>query len=424
MIREGRLPPKEAVRIEEMVNNFRYNYPLPQDDPPFSITTSLGDCPWNNNHQLLKVGLKGRIDENRPDVNLVFLLDVSGSMNSRDKLPLLKKSFKLLLDALRPTDTVAIVAYAGHTGVVLAPTKANERQKISEAMDKLQATGSTNGTGGLQLAYQLAQQKFSADSVNRVILATDGDFNVGISDHNKLQDFIEEKRKTGIELSVLGFGRGNVKDDTMELLANKGNGNYNYIDTVRSARKALVEEMASNLITIAKDVKIQMVFDPERVQSFRLIGYENRALAHRDFKDDTKDAGELGMGHTVTALYEIIPIQNISDHHPSIGRVKLRYKSPKGSSSQLVQKSISATTSGDRDQNFLWAIATAGWGEILRDSSHVNKEHLNRLITLARSAKGNDPMGYRSEMIQLMEISKDLLFLKNDEQLPLWQYRE
>ena len=426
MLRQGKLPPKDAVRIEEMVNNFAYAYPQPKDGQPFSVNTELGMCPWNLQHQILKVGLKGKVDLERPDVHLVFLLDVSGSMSSADKLPLLKRSFKLLLNGLRPSDTVAIVAYAGHTGVVLNPTSASDKEKIIEAMDQLKSSGSTNGTGGIQLAYDLASQNMDSKAINRVILATDGDFNVGISDRKQLEAFIEEKRTTGIELSVLGFGQGNLRDDVMELLANKGNGNYNYIDTLRSARKALVEELSSNLVTIAKDVKIQMVFDPEKVQSFRLIGYENRALEHKDFDDDKKDAGELGMGHTVTALYEIVPTANQSNDGESLGQLRLRYKEPKGEDSQLMETNIPAMINSENSSDYNWAVATAAWGQLLRKSEHVKDYTVMETLALAKLAKGKDPNGYRAEMIQLIEASQDLLDtkFKTDTNLPMWEYRK
>ena len=421
IIRGGQMPPADAVRVEEMINYFDYNYPQAKSDEPFSVTMDMGDCPWNSEHRLLRVGLKGRVDLERPKVNLVFLLDVSGSMMSADKLPLLKQSFKLLIKSLNQNDRVGIVAYAGHTGVVLDPTPASQREKIAEAIDQLVAQGSTNGVGGIQLAYQLAQQSFEKGAVNRVILATDGDFNVGISNQEELQKFIEEQRKTGIELSVLGFGKGNIRDDLMETLANKGNGNYTYIDTLREARKALVGELNSNLVTIAKDVKIQMEFNPEVMQSFRLVGYENRKLAHQDFADDTKDAGEMGMGHTVTALYELVP-QPGAKLGNKAAELRLRYKKPQGDVSSLLTHPVLWNPANTDSADFQWAVATASWGQILKGSPYVNNLSLEKVIQLARQSRGADANGYRAEMIQLMEQSQDLMNSgSGNVKLPRWK---
>ncbi len=423
MIKAGSSPNPKAVRIEEMINYFDYDYPQAKENEPFSVNMEMTQCPWNQNNKVLKVGLKGRIDENRPDVNLVFLLDVSGSMNSHDKLPLLKNSFSLLLDNLKEKDSVAIVAYAGRTGVVLDSTSASNKHKIMQAIRNLKSSGSTNGVGGIQLAYQLAQKNFSKKGVNRVILATDGDFNVGISNRQQLIDFIAKKRETGIELSVLGFGKGNIRDDIMEGLANKGNGNYNYIDSLREARKALVSEMSGTLVTIAKDVKIQMEFNSEAIKSFRLIGYENRKLAHKDFADDKKDAGEIGMGHTVTALYEIVPSENFSQFD-EILKLNLRYKAPKGEKSKLLTYSKSpATTKPSKDM--LWALAVASWGQILRQSEHLQNFKLAEVLKMSKLGRGDDNHGYRAEMIQLIQQYMDQEKIKGSgEALPRWEFRK
>lgn len=424
MLRDGQLPNPDAVRIEEMINTFRYDYPTPRGEQPFSVNMDQTVAPWNPEHRVVRIGLQGRVDLERPPVNLVFLLDVSGSMNSSDKLPLLKRSFSMLLNSLGGEDTVSIVAYAGRTGVVLDPTPATDQQKILSAMDQLKASGSTNGAGGIQLAYDLAKESFIKDGVNRVVLATDGDFNVGISDRNKLISFIEEKRRTGVELSVLGFGRGNIRDDIMESLANKGNGNYSYIDSVREARKALVEELDSNLVTIAKDVKIQVEFNPNAVQSFRLIGYENRKLAHKDFADDTKDAGEIGMGHSVTALYEVVPSSELEGDEKLL-TLNLRHKEPGGSVSKLQMTDLHwAPEPKEATTDLKWSLAVASWGQMLRKSEHVNNMTPENLLNLAREGRGQDTHGYRAEMIQLIETWVDLGGKDAKSKLPRWEYRK
>ena len=309
MIMDGRLPVKDAVRVEELINYFNYDYEAPRSEHPFSVNTEVGKAPWNPNHQLVQVGIQGaKIDvENLPPSNLVFLLDVSGSMSYDDKLPLLKKGLKLLTNQLREEDYVSIVVYAGSSGLVLPPTSGAQKETILEALNKLNAGGSTAGAAGIKQAYQVAKEYFRENGNNRVILATDGDFNVGVSSNDELIKLIEEKRNDGIFLSVLGFGSGNLKDSKMEQIANNGNGNYYYIDNLLEAKKVLVTEMGGTLHTIAKDVKIQVEFNPQNVKAYRLIGYENRLLADEDFNNDKKDAGEVGSGHTVTALYEIIP---------------------------------------------------------------------------------------------------------------------
>ena len=355
-ITQNQLPQPDAVRIEEMINYFSYNYPKPVNNQPFSITTEYADCPWNKNHQLIHIGLQGKQIEldNLPANNLVFLLDVSGSMNSEDKLPLLKSGLRLLVEQMRPQDKVAIVVYAGAAGVVLPSTSGDHKDRIYDALEKLEAGGSTAGGEGILLAYKTAKENFLSKGNNRIILATDGDFNVGVSSDGELTRLIEEKREEGVFLSVLGFGTGNYKDSKMEQLADKGNGNYAYIDNILEAKKVLVKEMGGTLLTIAKDVKLQIEFNPAKVKAYRLVGYENRLLNNEDFNDDKKDAGELGSGHTVTAIYEIIPAgsdelvasidnlkyQEVAKHSSSesneVMTIKFRYKEPKESTSQLI----------------------------------------------------------------------------------------
>ena len=352
-LNDGSLPPKDAVRIEELVNYFEYDYPQPVGDVPFSVNTEVAACPWNKQHKIVQIGLQGKKVslDNVPPSNLVFLLDVSGSMNSPDKLPLLKQGLKTMVNQLSNKDRVAIVVYAGASGLALPSTLADDKQKINEALDNLEAGGSTNGGQGIRLAYQVAQDNFITNGNNRVILATDGDFNVGLTGDNELVSMIEQKRQSNIFLSVLGFGSGNLNDSMMEKLADKGNGNYAYIDSNEEARKALGNQVAGTLYTIAKDVKIQIEFNPAKVAGYRLIGYENRLLADKDFNDDKKDAGEIGAGHTVTALYEVVPagqkVENpgvddlrYSKVEPSdtnfnaeLLTVKLRYKEPDGDQS-------------------------------------------------------------------------------------------
>lgn len=447
-ITQGQLPPADAVRVEEMINYFEYNYETPGDAAPFSAAMALHSCPWNPEHQLLRVGLQGRkMDaDNRKPSNLVFLLDVSGSMDTPDKLPLLKTGMTMLVNALTENDRVAIVVYAGSSGLVLDSTSAAEKGKIIEAMQRLSAGGSTAGGAGIELAYRVAADNYIQGGINRVILATDGDFNVGTSSLNGLQTLIEQKRASNIFLSVLGFGTGNLQDSKMELLANKGNGNYFYIDTEREARKVLVEQLHATLVTIAKDVKIQIEFNPEYVKQYRLIGYENRKMAARDFDDDKKDAGEIGAGHQVTALYEIIPV-GAPDVHDGVNlkygkkgerapepksnemlTLKLRYKEPEGETSRLLSFPLSkdAMQRGAGDQSFRWAAAVAAFGQILRGSPYVGSYSINDVRVLAGDAKGDDPNGYRSEFINLLERAERLKGSSpatNDKGYPLWQYR-
>ncbi|NPV02542.1 MAG: VWA domain-containing protein [Brevinematales bacterium] len=424
----GQMPYADAVRIEELINYFSYDYPEPTGDDPFSFTTELTECPWNPAHKLLLIGLQAKkvSFEKLPPNNLTFLLDVSGSMSDPNKLPLLISAMKLLVNTLRPEDKIAIVVYAGAAGVILEPTSCSEKEKIVKAMEKLQAGGSTAGGAGIQLAYKLAKENFNKQGNNRVILCTDGDFNVGPSSDGELVKMIEEKRKEGIYLTVLGFGMGNYKDSKMEQLADKGNGNYAYIDNLMEAKKVLVTQMGGTLLTIAKDVKIQIEFNPALVKEYRLIGYENRIMAAKDFDDDTKDAGELGSGHTVTVLYEIVlsdgkassadlKYQNVTVKEDAkgskeIGQIKFRYKKPNSDTSKLIvspmyDKSIMWK---DASQNLKWASAVAEWGMLLRDSKFKGEATYAHVLETAKAAIGKDEFGYRKEFIQLVELSKGL----------------
>jgi Ca-activated chloride channel family protein len=430
-INNGQLPPKDAVRIEEFINYFTYDYPNPQGDRPFSMVTEISEAPWNRAHKLVHIGLQGkRLDtENLPSSNLVFLLDVSGSMNSPNKLPLLKSAFQLLLDELGEGDRVAIVVYAGAAGVALPSTPATEQETILEALNTLSASGTTAGGEGIKRAYKVARENFIESGNNRVILATDGDFNVGVSSDAALVRLIEQKRKQGIFLTVLGFGTGNLQDAKMEKLADKGNGNYAYIDSILEAKKVLVKEIGATLLTIAKDVKIQVEFNPAKVAAYRLIGYENRQLQAQDFSDDTKDAGELGAGHSVTALYEVIPVgANTNMELPSVDeleyqqteidasayetnelmQVKLRYKQPDASESQLmVQPVVDAGVRLDTtSENFRFSAAVAGFGMLLRDSKYKGDMTFEKVLELAQESQGEDANGYRAEFLQLVESSR------------------
>lgn len=426
-INNGQRPPADAVRIEEMINYFDYDYPEPTGKHPFSITTEVSDCPWEPKHRLVHIGLQGKHTptENLPAANLVFLIDVSGSMNVANKLPLVQSSFKLLADQLRPQDRVAIVVYAGAAGLVLEPTTGNNKTKIKEAIDKLEAGGSTAGGEGIRLAYKTAKAHFIKGGNNRVILATDGDFNVGVSSDAEMVQIVEEERKSGVYLTVLGYGMGNYKDNKMQKMADSGNGNHAYIDNLDEARRVLVSEFGGTMYTIAKDVKLQLEFNPAIVQGYRLIGYENRVLNNEDFDDDKKDAGELGAGHTVTALYEIIPVGIDSkflvadkelkyqerDLKPNATRsnelltVKFRYKAPDADNSQLMEeivmdKNVSIAKSSD---NFRWSAAVATFGMLLRNSEFKGEASYELCKKLAAEARGKDNEGYRAEMIRLME---------------------
>ena len=425
MINNGQRIPFDAVKIEEMVNYFDYNYPQPKDEHPFSINTEVAVTPWNKDTRIVKIGLQGKTYKNEelPASNLTFLIDVSGSMSSQNKLPLLKSAFKLLVNQLREKDKVSIVVYAGAAGVVLEPTSGNKKEKIIAALDRLNSGGSTAGGAGIKLAYKLAEKNFIKGGNNRVILATDGDFNVGASSNKAMEKLIEEKRNSGVFLSVLGFGYGNYKDSKLEILADKGNGNHAYIDTMQEAQKVFGKEFGGTLFTIAKDVKIQVEFNPKKVQAYRLIGYENRLLADEDFIDDTKDAGELGSGHTVTALYEIIPFgvsskylkdihdlkytksENNSDFSNELFTVKFRYKKPDGNKSiEMVHIQKDEITEASEDLKFSSAVAL--FGMQLRHSKYSNDSTVNDVIVLAEKGRGEDKDGYRAEFIRLVKTYK------------------
>ena len=427
----GQLPPAGAVRIEEMINYFTYDYPQPKNEEPFSINTEVANAPWNPQHKLVQIGLQGKkvSTEKLPASNLVFLIDVSGSMDEPNRLPLLKESLKLLVNELRPIDRVAIVVYAGNAGLVLPSTPGNEKSKIIAALDKLKAGGSTAGGKGITQAYQVARDNFLKTGNNRVIMATDGDFNVGISSDEELVKLVEKERKSNIFLTVLGMGMGNMKDAKMEKLADKGNGNYAYLDSIMEAKKVLVKEAGSTLFTIAKDVKIQVEFNPKLVQAYRLIGYENRVLANSDFKNDKKDAGELGVGHAVTALYEVIPVgvktdirfgnppsaegekdSKLAADSPDLMQIRLRYKAPKSDTSELLTSNVGNNTLSiaAASNNFKFATAVVAYGMNLRNSPYKGTSDYNTVLELATQGKGSDLDGYRAEFIRLVEKSKKL----------------
>jgi Ca-activated chloride channel family protein len=420
---DGALPPAGAVRTEELINYFRFAYPQPSGNDPFSITGELAECPWNPKHRLALIGLQGRaLGERDPSPrNLVFLLDVSGSMMPADKLPLVKTAMRMLTDVLTERDRVAIVVYAGASGLVLPSTAGDQKERIYEALEKLDAGGSTNGAQGIQLAYEVARRNFIRGGVNRVVLATDGDFNVGLTNQSDLVSLIERERESGIFLSVLGVGTGNLKDSTMEKLADKGNGNYSYLDSVHEARKVLVREAGGTLETIAKDVKIQVEFNPRQVAGYRLIGYENRLLNHQDFNDDKKDAGEIGAGHSVTALYEIVPVgvpldapgvdplkyQRESQETRAAGSgelltVKVRFKEPDGETSRLLSR-VLTNQSTAMTANLGFASAVAEFGMLLRESPLRGSASFASLTARARKFVGVDEDGYRAQFIQLAD---------------------
>jgi Ca-activated chloride channel family protein len=446
----GELPPADAVRIEEMINYFKYNYPEPEGEHPFSVYTEMATCPWNKKHFLFQVGLKGKsIDKSTlPPSNLVFLLDVSGSMEDPNKLPLLKSAFGMLVNELRSQDRVAIVVYAGAAGLVLESIPGNRKEVIMRAIENLHAGGSTAGGAGLKLAYAEAQRNFITGGNNRIILATDGDFNVGESSNGGMERLVEAEREKGIFITVLGFGMGNVKDDKMEIIADKGNGNYAYIDNLQEARRVLVREFGGTLFTIAKDVKFQIEFNPARIESYRLIGYENRLLNDEDFNDDKKDAGEMGSGHNVTALYEIVPAgsdeerplvdplryqknavyeQHDSDKEYQSARenqsnkeylnIKIRYKKPDGKTSMLLEKPVKGGVKeiGHASENMRFAAAISEFGMILRSSEFKGSSTLEGAITLAGGARGEDEEGYRAEAIRLMKTVRDMKLISERE---------
>ena len=424
-INQGSLPPSGAIRIEEMINYFSYDYPEPPQGP-LAITTETGPCPWQPKHQLVRIGLQARraTDGPLPPANLVFLIDVSGSMNHPNKLPLVKKSLLLLVEQMTARDRIAIVTYAGAERVVLAPTPCSRKEEIRAAIETLSSGGATHASSGIETAYSLAEQGFMASGSNRVILASDGDFNVGITSRGELQRLIEAKRELGVFLTVLGFGMGNYHDDTMEILADTGNGNYAYIDSLLEAKKVLKKEVAGTLFTLAGDVKIQVEFNPSRVGGYRLLGYENRMLQDEDFKDDTKDAGEVGIGHTVTALYELIPAgaDDVPDvdqrrygtpgpqtgHQDELLTVKLRYKPEGSDTSTLLSHHVKGptTTLATTSNDFRFAAAVAGFGMLLKDSSFKGDLTYPALIELARSSRGTDREGYRAEALRLMEAAE------------------
>ena len=430
MINRNELPNPNAVRLEEFINYFPYDYPEPTSEHPFSVNTEFAECPWNPTHQLLKIGIKGESIEKTqlPTNNLVFLLDVSGSMNNPEKLVLLKKGFRLLVNELREEDRVAIVVYAGAAGLVLPPTSGANKDQILDALNKLSAGGSTAGGQGINLAYATAEDYFDPNGNNRIILATDGDFNVGVSGNDALVKLIEEKRKSGVFLTVLGFGHDNFQSDKMEKLANNGNGNFSFIDNILEAKKVLVTEMGATLKTIAKDVKIQVEFNPNYVSSYRLLGYENRMLEHKDFANDTVDAGELGAGHTVTAVYELIPPGAADADNPNddgtdlkyskvemksyglyaaeLATVKFRYKEPDGTNSKLIEQIILNSPEMKASPDFEFIQAVIEFGLILRGSNYAGSANFDSILERANEAIGDDPFGYRREFLVLVEKAK------------------
>ena len=430
-INQGEMPPKDAVRIEEMINNFNYNYPKPTGNDPVRITTEVGICPWNKTHRLVQIGLKAREIENQnlPASNFVFLIDVSGSMFGPTRLELVKSSLRLLVNNLREKDRVAIVTYCGDARVALPSTPGNEKQKIKDALETLTAGGSTAGGAGIKEAYRIAQKNFIAQGNNRIILCTDGDFNVGASSETELENLIESKRKSGIFLTVLGYGMGNYKDNKMQILAQKGNGNHAYIDNIQEANKVLVNEFGSTMYAVAKDVKLQVEFNPAKVQSYRLVGYETRILNDEDFNDDTKDAGEMGAGHTVTALYEIIPtgtpgnipgsvdplkyqsqtnVNAQTSNSSELLTVKLRYKTPEEEKSKKIEKSVTDMGKDNVSPDFRFASAVAMFAQLLKDSDFKGEATYDKVIETANKGLSFDPEGYRAEFVRLVQRAKGL----------------
>lgn len=431
----GQMPPPDAVRIEELVNYFKYNYPQPRGEAPFAANIEIAGCPWNAGHRLVRIGLKGReiAQDKRPPSNFVFLIDVSGSMQPQERLPLIKQALRQLVKKMTENDRVAIVIYAGAAGVKLQSTSCEQKEKILQAIDELGAGGSTAGAAGIQAAYEVAQENFIKGGVNRVLLCTDGDFNVGMTDQNQLVKMIEDKAKNGVALTTLGVGTDNYKDALMQKLADKGNGNYAYLDTLEEAQKALIDQMSGTLVTIAKDVKIQVEFNPAQVGAYRLIGYEKRMLRKEDFNNDKKDAGEIGAGHTVTALYEVVPAggeirsgevddlkyqkpaeekpeRYISTGSKELLTLKLRYKQPDGDTSRLLEFPV---TDGGKSfsrasDDFKFATAVAEFGMLLRDSEFKGNSSYGAVLELAQEAKGTDAEGYRSEFLNLARKAREL----------------
>ena len=428
MINYGQKPDEDAVRIEELINYFDYNYTPPAEGSktPLNANTTLSKCPWNPDNYLLRIGLQAKkIDLTKaPPSNIVFLIDTSGSMYSPDKLPLLKESFKLLLESLRPEDRVAIVVYAGAERVALPSTPAKEKDTIIKVLENLEAGGSTAGGAGIQKAYQIARENFIEKGNNRIILATDGDFNVGVRSDGELKRLVEKERQSGVYISVLGYGMGNYRDDMLETIANKGNGNYAYIDNIAEAKKVLVNEFGGTLYTVAKDVKLQLEFTPQYVKQYRQIGYENRALENEDFRDDSKDAGEIGAGHTVTVLYELVPAkgkttdelryqkQNTQAHKDELAFLKIRYKDPYIKRAKSVEEStpipFTLTDLAQTDDDYRFAAAVAEWGMLLRNSKYKAQSSYNQVLELAKNALGEDKEGYRKEFIDLVELSEKI----------------
>ncbi|PXV68908.1 Ca-activated chloride channel family protein [Dysgonomonas alginatilytica] len=432
-VNQGEFPPKDAIRVEEFINYFKYKNDEPTTKDPVKVTTEVGQCPWNEQHRLVRIGVKARETEkeNLPPSNLVFLIDVSGSMAGATRLDLVKKSMNLLVNNLRNTDRVAIVVYASEVGEKLASTPGSEKQKIKEVIDGLVASGSTNGAGGIQKAYEIAEKNFIKGGNNRIILCTDGDFNVGVSSNEGLQELIEKKRKSGIFLSILGYGMGNYKDAKMQILAEKGNGNASYIDNMQEANRVLVQEFSGTLFAVAKDVKLQIEFNPAQVQAYRLIGYESRILNKEDFNDDTKDAGEMGVGQTVTALYEVIPVGVKTNKLPKVDKlkyqkaaksneniiltdspelltVKLRYKEPDKDNSVNMELPVLDNKKNDVSSDMHFASAVAMFAQLIKDSDYKGDATYDKVISLAKSGLENDQEGYKAEFIRLIEVTKNL----------------
>ena len=431
-INRGELPHNDAIRIEELINYFSYNYPEPSGGDPVRITTEVGNSPWDNQNRLVRIGLKAKsiASDNLPASNFVFLIDVSGSMEGPTRLELVKSSLKLLVNNLREKDRVAIVVYAGAAGEVLPSTSGADKQKIKESLDNLSAGGSTAGGAGIKLAYKIAKQNFIKEGNNRIILCTDGDFNVGISSNDGLLKLIENERKTGVFLSILGYGMGNYKDSKMQTLAQAGNGNHAYIDNLQEANKVLVSEFGSTMYAVAKDVKLQIEFNPSKVQVYRLVGYETRLLNKEDFNNDAIDAGEMGAGHTVTAFYEVVPVgvksnilgsvdplkyqkEDAAPDQKAVGHtdlltVKLRYKQPDSDTSKKIEVSLIDNERNEVSDDFRFASAVAMFGQVLKGSQYKGNGSFDKAIALAKSGYGNDAQGYRREFVRLMEATKGL----------------
>ncbi|WP_085707137.1 VWA domain-containing protein [Pseudomonas sp. B35(2017)] len=424
LLNQGRLPPEGAVRLEEMVNYFPYAYALPTDGSPFGVTTELAATPWNPHTRLLRIGIKAsdRAVAELAPANLVFLVDVSGSMDRRDGLPMVKGTLKLLVDQLREQDRVSLVVYAGESRVVLEPTSGRDKAKIRNAIEQLTAGGSTAGASGIELAYRMAQQAFIPNGINRILLATDGDFNVGVSDFDSLKQMAVDKRKTGISLTTLGFGVDNYNEHLMEQLADAGDGNYAYIDNLREARKVLVDQLGSTLATVAKNVKLQVEFNPAQVSEYRLLGYENRALKREDFSNDKVDAGEIGAGHTVTALYEIVPSGEkgwleplrygkagaaASQKNGELAMLRVRYQQPQGGKSLLIERPI-ADRVAPPSEDLRFAAAVAAFSQQLKDGRYTGDFSLKDTEDLARGARGDDRFGLRNEFVQMVELTRSL----------------